>query len=40
MMNAKWQLVPIRMTDAMLRAVRDAWLDDPMQRTTTMWEAA
>jgi hypothetical protein len=35
-----WQLVPCRMTDAMLRAARDAWLDDPMRRTTTMWEAA
>lgn len=35
-----WQLVPCRMTDAMLRAARDAWLDDPMRRTTTMWGAA
>lgn len=35
-----WQLVPCRMTDAMLRAAGVAWLDDPMRRTTTMWTAA
>jgi len=35
-----WQLVPCRMTDAMLRAAGVAWLDDPMRRTTTMWGAA
>ncbi len=34
------QLVPILMTNTMLRASRDAWLDDPMRRTTTMWTAA
>lgn len=34
-----FKLVPIEPTDAMLKAAQKEWLNDPLQRTTTMWKA-
>ncbi|RRN78508.1 hypothetical protein EIM50_13545 [Pseudoxanthomonas sp. SGD-10] len=34
-----WVLVPRTPTDAMLRAAQDAWMNDPLRRTTTIWWA-
>ena len=34
-----WVSVPRVPTDMMLRAAQDAWLNDPLRRTTTMWAA-
>lgn len=35
----EWVSVPREPTEAMLRAAQNAWLDDPMKRTTTMYKA-
>lgn len=34
-----WVKVPRIPTDAMLRAAQRAWLNDPLRRTTSMWQA-
>jgi hypothetical protein len=36
---ADWKVVPLHPTDSMLRAAQDAWLADPLRRTTTIWSA-
>lgn len=34
-----WRLVPVKPTDAMLRAAQTAWVNDPLKLTSTMYEA-
>lgn len=35
-----WRLVPEKPTRAQLLAAQKAWLDDPLRRTSTLYQAA
>jgi|GEM_PF-2773625 len=36
---AGWKMVPVDLTSGMLKAAGNAWLEDPLRRTTTLYRA-